>query len=95
MLRGPSAPYNLNEILQILQLRIYFRPHHWGFETYTIDFRKESLQPLTFKAFAFNDGVSPTHRGLLDSATSVRPLANSLIPSGSELGLPPKTNLLI
>lgn len=27
----------------------------------------------------FNDGVSSTHRGLLNSATSVRPLANSLI----------------
>ena len=41
----------------------------------------------------FNDGVSPTHRGLLSHTTDVHPLASTLTTGGGEPGLPPKTNL--
>ena len=43
----------------------------------------------------YNDGVSPTHRGLLNHTTDVHPLASHLTTGCGEPGLPSKTNLLI
>lgn len=66
---------NLNSVLLVVVLA---RPIH------TLEFLSTSLQPLAHRPSAdlkikILDGVSSTHRGLLNSATSVRPLASSLI----------------